>query len=303
MTVWPTMITPFNDDMEKSVDYNALGELIEWYIANGVDGLFAVCQSSEMFFLTLEEKCAITEFVIRQSNGRVPVVASGHTSDTLDAQVEELLAVADKRPDALVLICNRLAKEGEPEEVALRNLEYIIKKLPGHIKLGVYECPYPYWRGVSEEMLRYMVSTDRFVFLKDTACRSGNMRNKLEIAKGTSLKIYDANSALLPGSIKMGAAGYCGVMANIHPSLYTQMFKHIDRIDTDQHVAELAHFLSMSSVVETRAYPVCAKYYLSLDGLNIKTVTRSKSEDLLTESFREEVRSLHYLTKRYMAAE
>ena len=44
--VWPVMLTPFTE--ENQVDYPALKELVEWYIENGVDGLFAVCQSSEM---------------------------------------------------------------------------------------------------------------------------------------------------------------------------------------------------------------------------------------------------------------
>ena len=50
---WPTMLTPFRDG---KVDYPALAELIEWYIAHKVSGLFAVCQSSEMFFLSKEER-------------------------------------------------------------------------------------------------------------------------------------------------------------------------------------------------------------------------------------------------------
>ena len=35
----------------------------EWYIASGCSGLFAVCQSSEMYFLTEEERLELAEFV------------------------------------------------------------------------------------------------------------------------------------------------------------------------------------------------------------------------------------------------
>ena len=38
-------------------------ELIEWYIACGCTGLFAVCQSSEMYHLTNEERIALATFV------------------------------------------------------------------------------------------------------------------------------------------------------------------------------------------------------------------------------------------------
>ena len=48
----PVMLTPFTDEGE--VDYGSLERLIEWYLANGADALFAVCQSSEMQYLSLD---------------------------------------------------------------------------------------------------------------------------------------------------------------------------------------------------------------------------------------------------------
>ena len=66
--VWPVMLTPFTDHNE--VDYPALERLTEWYIENGVSGLFAVCQSSEMFFLSLEERVKIAGFVKEKAAGR-----------------------------------------------------------------------------------------------------------------------------------------------------------------------------------------------------------------------------------------
>ena len=87
---WPTMLTPFRDG---AVDYPALEALVEWYIAHGVSGLFAVCQSSEMFFLSLEERVGIARFVNEKAAGRVPVIASGHISDSFEDQVHELTAM------------------------------------------------------------------------------------------------------------------------------------------------------------------------------------------------------------------
>jgi 4-hydroxy-tetrahydrodipicolinate synthase len=78
---WPTMLTPFTKSGE--VDYKALEQLIEWYLQNGVSGLFAVCQSSEMFQLSLEERVGIARFTKEKVNGRVPVIASGHIQTLL----------------------------------------------------------------------------------------------------------------------------------------------------------------------------------------------------------------------------
>ena len=72
--VWPTMITPFTDAGE--IDYGMVEKLIEWYIERGVAGIFAVCQSSEMFFLNDEEKVELAKFIVDHVNGRVGVVAT-----------------------------------------------------------------------------------------------------------------------------------------------------------------------------------------------------------------------------------
>ena len=76
--VWPVMLTPYTED--SKIDYPALEKLTEWYFENDCDGLFAVCQSSEMFQLTLEERCKIAAAVKKYANGK-PVIASGHISD------------------------------------------------------------------------------------------------------------------------------------------------------------------------------------------------------------------------------
>ncbi|MBQ1212695.1 MAG: dihydrodipicolinate synthase family protein, partial [Clostridia bacterium] len=55
------MITPFNAD--GSVDYATAEKYVDWYFENGIDGIFAVCQSSEIFFLSLEEKVKLNTVV------------------------------------------------------------------------------------------------------------------------------------------------------------------------------------------------------------------------------------------------
>ena len=139
--VYPVMLTPFTS--ENKVDYESLGKLVDWYIQSGVSGLFAVCQSSEMFFLSLEERVQITRFVVARTAGRVPVVASGHIGDTLEEQAQELNLIAAQHPDCLILLTNRMAKENESDEVWLENLQKLMERIPGDIPLGFYECPYP----------------------------------------------------------------------------------------------------------------------------------------------------------------
>ena len=125
---WVTMITPFTK--ENKIDYPGVAEIIEWYIQKGIDGIFAVCQSSEMFYLSLAERVELARFVLERAAGRIPVVVSGHVSESLDDQIEELSAMAALDPQAVVLVSNRLARRHESDEIWKKNAQVIHRKRP-----------------------------------------------------------------------------------------------------------------------------------------------------------------------------
>ena len=58
---YPTMITPYKKD--GSVDLESVKKYVHFYHDAGCDGIFAVCQSSEIFYLSLEERVLINKTV------------------------------------------------------------------------------------------------------------------------------------------------------------------------------------------------------------------------------------------------
>lgn len=295
--VWPVMLTPFTE--ENEVDYEALGSLVEWYIEKGVSGLFAVCQSSEMFQLTLKERIAVAKVVVKASNGRIPVIASGHISESLEDQAAEITDMAETGVDAVILITNRLAREEEEDDIWQKNCELLLAKIPEDIPLGFYECPYPYKRLLSEKNIRWCLETKRFYFLKDTCCDIRQIEKKLSWLKGSKLKLYNANTSTLLESLQIGAAGYSGVMANFHPELYVWLCRHF----TEQKAKELSDQLSLMSLIERQYYPVNAKYYLSdEEKLPIRTICRVQDEEGLTETFKKEVDMLSRVSEELAEA-
>ena len=82
--VYPTMVTPYAPNGE--IDYALVERLVDWYAEKGCRGVFAVCQSSEMAFLSLRERVRLAQTVTAAASGRLDVVASGHISDSPEAQ-------------------------------------------------------------------------------------------------------------------------------------------------------------------------------------------------------------------------
>ena len=189
--VYPTMITPFTED--NKIDYNAVEQLLGWYDGK-VDGVFAVCQSSEMFCLSFEERLELMRFVRGHAPKGMAVVGSGHTARTLERQIEEAKAFIDTGVDSYVFISNGFAAEDESDDVFLQNVDYVVSRIP-EIALGIYECPAPYRRLLSPETLGALARGGRFTFLKDTCCDADVIREKIRAVEGTPLKICTAGCA------------------------------------------------------------------------------------------------------------
>ena len=247
-----------------------------------------------MFYLSLEERIKYAKKTVEFAAGRVPVIASGHVSKKMEDQIEELNAIAETGVDAVILITNRLAKEDENDSVWIENCKKILDNMDAKIPLGFYECPYPYKRLLSPETISWCASTGRFYFLKDTCCDINQIKEKLNVIKGSNLRLYNANTTTLLESMKEGAAGFCGVMDNFHPQLYTWLCDNYK----DEKAVEVSDFLTVASLIERQHYPVNAKYHLSeIENLHMTINSRVKNKEGLTDTFKKEVHALDRLAK------
>lgn len=284
---WPTMITPFKAD--NTLDFPRIQAVTEWFIDRGCDGIFAVCQSSEMFYLSEIEKLDLAKAVVEAAQGRVKVIASGHTADDHGEQITQLGAMAETGVDAVVLVANRLAKEGEGSDIFNRNAEDIFKQLPS-ITFGLYECPYPYLRLLTDEFLGWAAQENKLVFLKDVSCSLEIQKRRVNLVQGTNLALFNANTSTLLDSWLAGYHGYNGVMANFHIDIYKWLYTNYKK---DPVLArKVSDFLTVTAVTEARAYPINAKYHFALTDIPMELTTRTKPVSLLNENSRHEIASL-----------
>lgn len=251
----PVMITPFTET--GAIDHEGLGRLIEWYLAHGADVLFAVCQSSEMQRLNLDERVELSRSVVAKTSGRVPVVASGHVSERREDQLAELIALAETGVDGLVLVTNRLDPSRTGGTAFLDDLRWLMERLPRDLPLGLYECPAPFRRLLTDDELRFCADSGRFAVLKDVSCDLETVTRRVALTKGSGLAVVNANAAIAYDAIKAGSQGFSGVFTNFHPDLYkwllTQSAAHPGLAD------ELSVFLALSAMAEPMGYPKLAK--------------------------------------------
>ena len=275
--IYPVMITPFSHD--GGIDFEAVDRLTEFYIQNGCHGIFAVCQSSEMFFLTEDERVSLARRVAEAVKGRVSVVASGHISDKIEDQIRELTRISETGADGVVLVSNRLAGPDESDDVLIENIQKILSALPS-VTFGMYECPHPYKRLLSEKVLSFMAESGRFAFIKDTSCDAALIEKRVKLLNGR-IQLFNANSATLLDTLKCGADGFSGIMANFYPDILVWLYENYKTCP--EKAERLQPVLSLLSGVERGYYPVNCKYHMNLIGVPMEIITRTRNHEWLSE--------------------
>jgi len=277
----PVMLTPFKENGE--IDLNGLTQLIQLYLQAGAKGLFANCQSSEMFQLSDEERLLIVKHTLKVADGKVPVVAVGNFGKTIANQADFIHKIYDTGVKAVIIVTSLVAKEHESNEVFDERI-FELFHLTGKIPLGFYECPEPYKRVLTAEQLKKFVATGRVIYHKDTCLDIGMIKEKLKATKDIdSFGLYDAYAVNAVASLKAGAAGLSCIQGNFFPELIVWLCNHFNDADSVDQVNKVQQFLVDHMDVIHYAYPVVAKYYLQKRGLPIYTFTRTHTEAFTTD--------------------
>ena len=273
----PVMLTPFKEN--GAIDLDGLTQLTQLYLQAGAKGLFANCQSSEMFQLSSEERLLIVKHILKVADGKVPVVAVGNFGKTIAGQAEFIHRIYDTGVKAVIIVTSLVAKENETNEVFDERI-FDLFNLTGKIPLGFYECPEPYKRVLTAEQLKKFVATGKIIYHKDTCLDIEMIKEKLKVTEGIdSFGLYDAYAVNAVASMKAGAAGLSCIQGNFFPELIVWLCNHFDDAGSVEQVKKVQQFLIDHMDVIHYAYPIVAKYYLQKRGLPIFTFTRTHTED------------------------
>ena len=106
------LVTPFKED--GSVDFDAMGKLIDFHLENGTDAILVLGTTGESSTMSHEEDDAVCEFAVKRIDGRVPVIA-GSGSNCTQTMLEKSLRYQEIGVDGLLVITpyyNKANEEG-----------------------------------------------------------------------------------------------------------------------------------------------------------------------------------------------
>ncbi|MDT9600746.1 4-hydroxy-tetrahydrodipicolinate synthase [Sphingosinicella rhizophila] len=205
------LVTPFRDG---GVDEKALGELVEWQIAEGSSGLVPCGTTGESPTLSHEEHRRVVTLVIEAVAGRVPVIA-GAGSNSTDEAVEMSRHAEAAGADGLLIVAPYYNK---PSQEGLYQHFLEIDAAVG-IPIIVYNIPPRSVVDISVETLkRIHADCTNVVGIKDATMNLA--RPSLErMACGTGFNLLSGEDATALGYMAHGGHGCISVTANVAPRL------------------------------------------------------------------------------------
>ncbi|MDR1629563.1 MAG: dihydrodipicolinate synthase family protein [Oscillospiraceae bacterium] len=281
------MLTPFKEDL--SVDYDIYPEYVRWQIAQGAHYLFAVCGSSEMGKLTLEERVKLAALTAKHREGAVKVFATGNLEPTWHAQLDEIKRMEDTGVDGLVFVTKGYADDEE------RQITYL-KELIEHTALPVILYEYPGFKPaqISAYVYGELVKTGRVFGIKDTTCTMRQISEKIAVQGETC--VLQANIPLLLEAYKAGARGTMSTPTTCGTKIFRRMWDAFVAGDMKEATEQHANICLLDGALDG-GFTATAKFLVAQQGVPMNWFTRNGH--VLSESKQAALRTFYEWAARH----
>lgn len=261
--VWSLLLTPFNED--RTIDFSALENYVEWQASKKPQHLFTVCGSAEMASLNLEERLQIATLAASKA-GDVPVVATANLEPSWLAQVEEVKRMEATGVSGLVFVSKGYGNDPNRMFSYLSELS-TFTQLP----IMLYEYPGCSPHKMEAQTYSKLVATGRFVAIKDTTCTMPAIKEKIAVQGESS--VLQANIPYLFESYVAGARGVCATPTTCGTHLFTKMWDEFSSGKVEQAKITHQHICLLDNALEG-GFCATAKYLINLQGVPMNWYTR-----------------------------
>lgn len=256
------IITPFTDNNE--VDYEKLGELIEYQIAEGTDSIIICGTTGEASTLTHEEHLECIRYTVEKVAKRVPVIA-GTGSNATDTAIYLSQEAQKYGADGLLLVTpyyNKATQKGliahfsaVAESV---NIPIILYNVPGRTGCNI----------TPSTVAQLTKNVKNIVGIKEA---SGNIAQVAEIMQltGGEIDLYSGNDDMIVPIMSLGGQGVISVLSNIAPKdTHDMVMKYLEGDVVGSRELQLKYFPLINALF-CEVNPIPVKKAVNLMGFQV----------------------------------
>ncbi len=253
--------TPMNAD--GSINFNKLGELIDFNIDNGTDAIIICGTTGESATMTDEEHIESIRYAVEKVNHRIPVIAgtgSNHTEYAIHlSQKAEALGA-----DALLVVTPYYNKTSQRGLITHYTAIANSVKIP----LILYNVPSRTGVNILPETLAKLAEIENIVAVKEA---SGNISQiaKISALCGDKIDIYSGNDDQIVPIMALGGIGVISVLSNCMPFETHEIASLCLENKFDQAREKANKLLEFTNLLFCDVNPIPVKEALNLMGFEV----------------------------------
>ena len=253
------IITPMYDD--GSVNFQKLGELIDYNISNGTDAIVVCGTTGEAKTLNDAEHKEVIKYSVGYVNKRVPVIAGTGSNDT-SYSIQMSKFAQSVGCDALLLVTPYYNKTSQ------NGLYLHFKAIADSVGLPCILYNVPSRTGINIEIDTYkrLAEIENIVAVKEA---SGNLSQIAKLAAECNIDIYSGNDDQIVPIMSLGGIGVISVLSNIAPSVSHNICQAMLEKDYDTAKLLQLKYLDLINSLFCEVNPIPVKTAMNLIGMNV----------------------------------
>lgn len=206
------LLTPFHSD-GRAIDYEAFGRLIDWQIAEGIDGLVVAGTTGETAAISEQEHQELITFAVRRTAKRVPLIA-GTGSNNFNYTLRMTQFAEKAGADAVLIVNPYYNKTTQKGLIA----HYTAIHEGSTIPIILYNVPSRTGMNIAPQTVAELSKLDRIIGVKEA---SNQFSQITEIARLTepTFALYSGNDDTVIPLLALGGCGVISVASNIIPNI------------------------------------------------------------------------------------
>ncbi len=264
------IITPFNED--GSVNYDKLGEIIEYQIANGTDAIIICGTTGEASTLTHEEHLECIRYTVEKVNKRIPVIA-GTGSNCTETAIYLSTEAEKYGADALLVVTpyyNKATQNGLYEHY---------KAVAQSVKLPIIMYNVPSRTGCNilpATAVKIAKEIDNVVAIKEATGNISQVAKLMSLADGC-IDLYSGNDDQIIPIMSLGGSGVISVLSNVAPQqTHDIVAKYLEGDVTTAAKLQL-DAIELIDALFCEVNPIPVKHAVNLMGMEVGPLRRPLS--------------------------
>lgn len=275
------LVTPF--DSKGQLNLNKVKELVRFHLEKGTNGLVPCGTTGESPTLSDKEKEQLFETVVKEADGKIPVIAGTGVNDT-EKSLKMTKRAKEIGADAALVITpyyNKPTQEG-----LYRHFMHIADAV--ELPIVIYNVPGRTSVNILPATVERLASHENIVAIKEASGNLGQI-SEVHYRCRDKITILSGDDNLTLPILAVGGKGVISVTANIVPEVMNQMIDAFENGDHAQALSIHQKLEALNKVLFIETNPIPIKTAMNMMGFEVGgfrlplcEMSREHQEDLKT---------------------